>query len=108
MHREMLVAVETARFARLEKLGRNADAPFRRGSNLFELTLQASERERGGESGSKKEMSHPRWTLAGNCVFNNGQSLLSIVRRDKQDRKARRVGERTCFWRSRLASPCIS
>jgi quinol monooxygenase YgiN len=33
--------------------------------------------------------------------------LRSIVRRDEQDRKARRVGGRTCFWRSRLASPCI-
>jgi hypothetical protein len=53
------------------------------------LTWQASERERGGESGSKKEMSHPRWTLAGNCVFNNGQSLPSIVRRDEEDRKAK-------------------
>ena len=28
--------------------------------NLFELTWQVRERERGGESGSKKEMSHPR------------------------------------------------
>jgi len=36
-----------------------------------------------------------------------GQSLLLIVRRDEQDRKARRIGERTCFWRSRLASLCI-
>jgi hypothetical protein len=51
------------------------------------LTWQAREGERGGESGSKKEMSHPRWTLAGNCVFNQGQSLLEIVRRDEQDRK---------------------
>jgi hypothetical protein len=92
MHREMLVAMKAGRFARLEELGRDADAPFRRGSNLFELTWQARERERGGESGSKKEMSHPRWTLAGNCVFNKGQSLLSIVRRDEQDRKARPVG----------------
>src|SRR4029077_3290865 len=80
MHREMLVAVEVRRFARLEELDGAADAPVRGGSNLFELTWQASERERGGESGSDKEMSHPRWTLAGNCVFNNGQSLLSIVR----------------------------
>jgi hypothetical protein len=39
--------------------------------------------------------------------INNGQSLLSIVRRDEQDRKARLIDERTCFWRSRLASPCI-
>ena len=39
--------------------------------------------------------------------INNGQSLLSIVRRDEQDRKARVIGERTCIWRSRLASPCI-
>jgi hypothetical protein len=44
------------------------------------------ERKRGGESGSKKEMSHPRWTLAGNCVFNKGQSLISMVGRDEQDR----------------------
>jgi hypothetical protein len=41
------------------------------------------------------------------CVSNKGQSLLSIARRDEQGRKARRIGERTCFWRSRLASPCI-
>jgi hypothetical protein len=32
--------------------------------------------------------------------INNGQSLLSIARRDEQDRKAGLVGERTCFWRS--------
>jgi hypothetical protein len=51
------------------------------------LTWQPSERERGGESGSDKEMSHPRWTLTGNCVFNKGQSFLSIVRRNEQDRK---------------------
>jgi hypothetical protein len=38
MHREMLVAVQVRRFARLEELGRDADAPFGRGSNLFELT----------------------------------------------------------------------
>ena len=37
-------------------------------------------------------MSHPRWTLARNCVFNNGQGLLSIARRDEQDREAHRVG----------------
>jgi hypothetical protein len=86
MHREMLVAVQVRRFARLEELGRDADAPFRRGSNLFELTWQARERERGGESGSKKEMSHPRRTLAGSCIFNKGQNLLSIVRRDEQER----------------------
>src|SRR5437868_13976995 len=55
-----------------KELGRDAYALFRRGSNLFELTWQASERERGGESGSDKEMSHPRWTLTGSCVFNNG------------------------------------
>jgi hypothetical protein len=48
MHREMLVAVQVRRFARLEELGCDADAPFRRGSNLFELILQAIERERGG------------------------------------------------------------
>src|SRR5438552_14202451 len=54
MHREMLVAVQVRRFAPLEELGRDADAPFRRASNLFELTWQASERERGGESGSDK------------------------------------------------------
>src|SRR5205823_876319 len=33
--------------------------------------------------------------------INKVRSLLSIVRRDKQDRKARRVGKRTYFWRSR-------
>src|SRR6476619_6811186 len=73
MHREMLVAMKAGRFARLEELGRDADAPFRRGSNLFELTWQASERERAvesgsDESGSDKEMSHPRRRLAGSCV----------------------------------------
>src|SRR5207249_339565 len=71
MHREMLVAVQVRRFARLEELCRDADAPFGRGSNLFELTWQASEWERGGESGSDKEMSHPRRRLTGSCVFNN-------------------------------------
>src|SRR5205807_7204577 len=107
MHREMLVAMKAGRFARLEELERDADAPFRRGSNLFELTWQASQRERGGESGNDKEMSHPRRRLAGSCVFNNqngrkrrkgaerGQSLILIVRRDERDRKARRVGGRT-------------
>jgi len=111
--RHAIIAMQRARdehatFAFFDSaMDRDPDAPFGRGSNLFELTGQARERERGGESGSKKEMSHPRWTLAGNCVFNNGQSLLSIVRRDEQHRKARRVGERTCFWRSRLNSPCI-
>src|SRR5213075_2302411 len=83
MHREMLVAMKAGRFARLEELDRDADAPFRRGSNLFELTWQVSERERGRESGSDKEMSHPRWTLAGNCVFNRGDGLpryFGIVR----------------------------
>src|SRR5206468_2787305 len=78
MHREMLVAVQVRRFARLKELGRDADAPIRRGSNLFELSWQARERERGGESNSDKKMSHPGWTLAGNYVFNNGQSLLWI------------------------------
>ena len=71
MHREMLVAMKAGRFARLEELGRDADAPFRRGSDLFELAWQASERERGGESGSDKEMSHPGRRLAGSCVVNN-------------------------------------
>jgi hypothetical protein len=88
MHREMLVAVQVRRFARLEELGRDTDAPFRFGSNLFELTLQASERQRGGESGSKKEMSHPRPRLTGSRVSNKGQSLLSIVRCDEQDRES--------------------
>ena len=60
MHREMLVAMKADRFARLQELDRDADAPFRRGSNLFELTWQASERKRGDESDSDKEMSHPR------------------------------------------------
>ena len=32
-------------------------------SNLFELTWQAMERKRGGKSGSKKEMFHPRGML---------------------------------------------
>lgn len=35
------------------------------------------------------------------------ESLLLIVRRYEQDREARLIGERTCFWPSRLASPCI-
>ena len=48
MHREMLVAVQVRRFARLEELGRDADASFRRGSNLFELT------RRGGEKGARR------------------------------------------------------
>jgi quinol monooxygenase YgiN len=39
--------------------------------------------------------------------INNGHSLLSIVRRDKEDRKARLIGERTCFWRSRPARPAF-
>ena len=77
MHREMLVAVKAGRFARLEEMGRDADAPFRRGSNLFELTWQARERERGGESGSKKEMSHPRRRLAGSRVFNNHRTSVN-------------------------------
>ena len=79
----MLFAVQVRRFARLEELGRDADAAFRRERNLLELTWQAMEKERGGESGSKKKMSHPRWTLAGNCVFNKGQSVLSIARKEK-------------------------
>ena len=77
MHREMLVAVQVRRFARLEELGRDADASFRRGSNLFELTRRGGERERGGESGSKKEMSHPRRRLAGSCVFNNHRTNVN-------------------------------
>src|SRR4029077_4686663 len=68
VHGEMLVTVQVRRFARLEELGRDADAPFCRGSNLFELTWQARERERGGERGRAKKMSHPRWTLAGSRV----------------------------------------
>jgi hypothetical protein len=79
MHREMLVAMKAGGFARLEELGRDADAPFRRGSNLFELTWQTSERERGGESASDKEMSHSRWRLTGNCVFSKDQSLLLMI-----------------------------
>jgi hypothetical protein len=89
MHREVLVAVQVRRFTGFEELDCDAHAAFRRGSNLLELTWQARERERGGESDSKKEMSHPCWTLAGDCVFNKGQSLISIVCRDEQDRKAR-------------------
>ena len=77
MHREMLVAVQVRRFARLEELGRDADASFRRGSNLFELTRRGGERERGGESGGQKEMSHPRRRLAGSCVFNNHRTNVN-------------------------------
>src|SRR5207245_2732469 len=77
MHREMLVAVQVRRFARLEELGRDADAPFGRGSNLFELTWQTRERERGGESGSDKEMSHPRRRLTGSCVSNNHRTSVN-------------------------------
>jgi len=77
MHREMLVAVQIRRFARLEELGCDADATFRRGSNLLELTWQARERERGGESDSKKEMSHSGWTLAGNCVSNDHRTSVN-------------------------------
>ena len=39
-----------------------------------------------GKRATKKEISHSRETLAGSCVFNNGQSLLSIVRRDELSR----------------------
>ena len=63
--------MKAGRFPRLEELDRDADAPFRRGSNLFELGWQISERQRGGESGSDKEMSHLRRTLAASCVSNN-------------------------------------
>jgi len=55
MHREMLVAVQVRRFTRLEELGRDADASFRCGSDLFELTWQASEREPGGERVAAKK-----------------------------------------------------
>src|SRR5437764_1686662 len=80
-HRKTLVAVKAGRFARLEELGRDAKAPFRRGSNLFELTWQARERERGGHSGSKKEMSHPRWMLAGTRVSTiTEQAWLGAIR----------------------------
>ena len=79
MHREMLVAMKVGRFARLEELGRDADASFRRGSNLFELTWQASERERGGESGTDKEMSHLRRRLTGSCVFNNHRTSVELM-----------------------------
>src|SRR5438034_8242003 len=74
-----LVAMKAGRFARLEELGRDADAPFRRGSNLFELTWQASERERGGESGSDKEMSHPRRRLTGSRVSNNHRTRVKSM-----------------------------
>jgi hypothetical protein len=82
MHREMLIAMKAGPFARLEELGRDTDAPFRRASNRFELTWQASERERGGESGSDesgsdKEMSHPRRRLTGSCVFNNHRTSVN-------------------------------
>ena len=79
MHREMLVAMKVGSFARLEELGRDADASFRRGSNLFELTWQASERERGGESGTDKEMSHLRRRLTGSCVFNNNRTSVELM-----------------------------
>jgi hypothetical protein len=29
-----------------------------------------------------------------------GQSLLSTLHRNEQDREARRIGVRTCFWRT--------
>src|SRR5262249_24957038 len=77
MHREMLVAVQVRGFARLEQLGRDADAPFRRGSDLFELTWQVSTRERGGESNSKKEMCHPGRRLTGSCVSNNHRTSMN-------------------------------
>jgi hypothetical protein len=57
MRREMLVAVKAGRCARLEKLDRGADAPFRRGSNLFELTSQVSERERWREWQRQRDVS---------------------------------------------------
>jgi hypothetical protein len=38
------------------------------------LTWQPSERQRSGDSGSKKEMSHCRRRLIGTCVSNKGQS----------------------------------
>ena len=79
MHREMLVAVQVRRFTRFEELGRDADAFFRRGSDVFELSWQASEREPGGESGSDKEMSHSRWRLAESFVFNKDQSLPLMI-----------------------------
>lgn len=73
--------------ALLEELGRDADAPFRRGSDLFELTWQAREGERGGESGSIKEMSHPRWFAgarfrknAGGLNFCRHQLLLVLAK----------------------------
>jgi hypothetical protein len=55
--------------------------PFAAGAIFSKLTWQARKGERGGESGSKKEMSHSRWRLTGSYVFNKGQSFLSIVRR---------------------------
>ena len=61
---------------RFDYFHRDADAPLSP-RNLFELALQARERQRGGESGSKKEMSHPRWTLAGSCVFNNHRTSVN-------------------------------
>ena len=67
----MLVAVQVRRFARLEELGRDADAPFRRRSNLFELALQTAEGKRGGEGDGDKEMSHPRRRLTASRVSNN-------------------------------------
>jgi hypothetical protein len=64
--------------SRLQKeLGRDTDASFRRGSNLFELTRGGGERKCDGDSGSDKEMSHPRRTLTGNCVFNNHRTSVN-------------------------------
>jgi hypothetical protein len=56
---------------RFDYFHRHAHASFGIAGNVFELTLQAGERQRGGESGSHKEMSHPRRRLTASCVFNN-------------------------------------
>ena len=54
MHREMLVAMHVRRFARLEELDGDPDAPFRRGSNLFELTWQAREGSAAARTAAQK------------------------------------------------------
>jgi len=58
MHREMLGAMKLRHYAGFDELDHDADKSVRSRGNLFELTWQARQRERGGES-NKKEMSHP-------------------------------------------------
>ena len=56
----MLVAMKFRHFARFKELDRDADASVRRRGNLFELSCQTGQRERGGESDSNKQMFHLR------------------------------------------------